>query len=99
MELLVHVSTSGHLLMEPMQVVIAVALGHSFDVHVIMGTFTPHLLLWAMTIIVRVLQQPMNGMSIISIASIPMLLSGMARFVRVVVAAVSSTILHGSPRT
>ena len=48
---------------------------------------TPHLLLWAMTTFARVLQHPVIGMSI-GIASIPMLLSGMARFVRVVAVAV-----------
>ena len=94
MELLVHVSTSGHLLVACLQ---AVALPiETISVRVIMGTPTPHLLLWAMTIFVRVLQHPVTGMSE---ASIPMLLSGMARFVRVVADAVSSTILHGSPRT
>ena len=105
MELLVHISTSGHLLVACLQVVVAVALIHVIynvcDVHVIMGTPTPHhLLLWVMTIFVRVLQHPIIGMFIgISMASIPMLLSGMVRCVRVVAAAVSSTILHGSPRT
>ena len=62
MELLVHVSTSGHLLLACMQ---AMALGiETFSVHVIMGTPTPHLLLWAMTIFVKVLQHPVIGMSI-----------------------------------
>jgi len=50
MELLVHVSISGHLLVACMQVVVAVALGYVISVRVIMGTPTPHLLLWAMTI-------------------------------------------------
>ena len=81
-----------------MQVVVAAAHGQIFDVHVIMGTPTPHLLLWAMTIFARVSEHPVIGMSIGN-ASIPMLLSGMARFVRVVAVAVSSTILRGSPRT
>jgi len=58
------------------------------------GNTYRHLLLWAMTIFVRVLQHPVIG-----IGSIPMPFSGMARFVRVVAAAASSTILHGSPRT
>ena len=98
MELLAHVSTSGHLLMACMQAVVAIALIRICDVHVIMGTPTPHLLLWAMTIFARVLQHPVIGMPI-GIASIPMLLSGMARFVRVVAVAVSLIILRGSPRT
>ena len=96
MELLVHVSTSGHLLVACLQ---AVALPiETISVRVIMGTPTPHLLLWAMTIFVRVFLRSVIGMSI-GDASIPMPLSGMASFVRVVAAAVSSTILHGSPRT
>ena len=70
MELLVHVSTSGHLLVACMQVVVAVALIEVFDVHVIMGTPTPHLLLWAMTIFVRVLQQSIPGVSEASIRTI-----------------------------
>ena len=61
MELLVHVSTSGHLLVACMQVVVAMDLGYVISVHVIMGTPTPHLLLWAMTIFVRVLQHPVTG--------------------------------------
>jgi len=97
MELLVHVSTSGHLLVACIQAAVAVALIQIIDVRVIMGTHTPHLLLWAMTIFVRVLQHPVIGRP--HITSIPMPLSGMARFVRVVADAVSSTILRGSPRT
>ena len=102
MELLVHVSTSGHLLVACSQAVVGITVaGIKFiNVHVIMGTPTPHLPLWAMTIFARVLQrsiiiQPTR----IRIASIPMLLSGMARCVREVAAVVSSTILRGSPRT
>ena len=40
MELLAHVSTSGHLLMACMQAVVAIALIRICDVHVIMGTCT-----------------------------------------------------------
>ena len=70
-----------------------------FDVRVIMATPpTAHLLLWAMIIFVRVHEQKVIGVSI-HVASIQMLNSGMARFVRVVARAVSSMIHHGSPRT
>ena len=93
-ELQVHVSTCGHLLAAGMQ---AVALIQRFNVHVIMGTPTPHLLMWAMTIFVRALQHPVIGG--LPITSIPMLFSGMVRSVRVVVVAISSTILRTSPRT
>ena len=61
MELLVHASTSGHLLAAFSQEVQAVAT-EDFDVHVIMGTPTAHLLLWAMTIFVRVYEQGVIGM-------------------------------------
>ena len=54
LELPVHVSTSGHLLVACSQAVVAVALIQIFDIHVILGTPTPHLLLRAMTIFVRV---------------------------------------------
>ena len=96
MELLVHISTSGHLLVACLQEML-LAIIEDLNVHVIMGTPTPHLLLRAMTIFARVLQHPATGG--LHIASIPMLFSGMARFVRVVAVAVSSTILRGSPRT
>ena len=66
-----------------------------YDVHVIMAIVTAHLLLWAMTIFVRVSKLKFIG----SFTSILMLCSGMARFVRVVAHAASSTIHHGSPRT
>ena len=65
------------------------------DVHVIMATPTPHLLLWAMTISVRVFLLS----HILNVSSIQMLCSGMARFVMVVAHVASSTIHHGSPRT
>ena len=95
MELLVHISTSGHLLVVHSLEVIAVA-AQMFDVHVIMATpQTPHHLLWAMTIFVRVFKLGLIG----SISSIQMLHSGMVRFVKVVAHAASSTIHHGSPRT
>ena len=58
------------------------------------NTLIPHLLLWAMNIFVRVLLR-----AVMELSYIPMLYSGMARFVRVVVHAASSTIHHGSPRT
>ena len=94
MELLVHVSTSGHLLVATSLEVVAV-FTHIIDVHVIMATLpTAHLLLWAMTIFVRVLLNMVRHVS-----SIRMLNSGMARFVRVVAHAASLTIHHGSPRT
>ena len=64
------------------------------DVHVIMATLTPHLLLWAMSIFARVLLRAVGH-----IYSIQMLHSGMVRFVRVVAHAAGSTIHHGSPRT
>ena len=94
MELLVHVSTSGHLLVATSLEIVAVPI-QDIDVHVIMATPpTAHLLLWAMTIFVRVLLKAVGNLS-----SIQMLHSGTARFVRVVVHAASSTIHHGSPRT
>ena len=98
MELLVHVSISGHLLVACTQVMLLITMVDLCNVRVIMGTLSDHLLLWEMTISVKVFSQPMITRSI-SFASLPMLLSGMARFVRVVATAVSSTILHGSPRT
>ena len=63
------------------------------NVHVTMGTLIPHLLLWAMTIFVRVLE------AVGQVSSIQMLHSGMVMFVKVVAHAASSTIHHGSPRT
>ena len=96
MELLVHVSTSGHLLVATSLEVAAVAT-QFINVHVIIVTPHPHLLLFAVTIFVRVRVQRVliKGM----LVSIHMLYSGMARFVRAVVHAASSTIHHGSPRT
>ena len=96
MELLVHASTSGPLLAAGSLEVKAVAT-QDIDVHVIMVTPYPHLLLWAMTIFVRVhVQRVICGEGIVSIH---MLGSGMARFVRVVANAVGSTIHHGSSKT
>ena len=93
MELLVHASTSGHLLVACSLEIVAVTT-QDFDVHVIMATPpTAHLLLSAMTIFVRVLLK-----AVMHLSSIQMLHSGMARFVRVVARAASSTIHHGSPR-
>ena len=93
MELLVHASTYGHLLVACSLEVVAVDTD-TFNVLVIMVTPTAHLLLWAMTIFVRVLLNMLRHLSFIQ-----MLNSGMARFVRVVAHAATSTILHGSPRT
>ena len=95
MELLVHASTSGHLLVAcSLEVVPMVAnLG---DVRVIMVTLYRHLLLWATTIFVRVHIQRMHGEGI---ASIHMLCSGRVGFVMVVAHVASSTTHHGSPRT
>ena len=96
MELLVHASTSGHLIVAcSLELAVVTNL---IDVHVIMATPpTAHLLLWAMTIFVRVHEQRVIGVG--GFNSSHMLNSGMARFVRVVAHAVSSTIRHGSPRT
>ena len=96
MELLVHTSTSGHLLVACTLEIKAVA-SQDIDVHVIMVTPYPHLLLWATTIFVKVHIQRVFGVGII--VSIHMLYSGMEDVVRVVAHAVSSTIHHGSPRT
>ena len=96
MELVVYASTSGHLLVAcSLEVILMAVSFHDVgDVHVTIA-HTPRLLLWAMTIFVRVLQlREVNKVS-----SIQMPHSGMARFVRVVAHAASSTILHGSPRT
>ena len=90
MELLVHVSTSGHLLVAYSLQGITL---HIINVHVTMVTLIPHLLLWAMTIFVRVLE------AVGQVSSIQMLHSGMVMFVRVVAHAARSTIHHGSPRT
>ena len=54
MELLVHASTSGHLLVDCTLEVVTVG-PPLIDVHVIMATPTAHLLLWVMTIFVSVL--------------------------------------------
>ena len=94
MELLVHASTSGHLLVACSLETVTVAI-QDIDVHVTMATSTLHLLLWAMTIFVRAFKLSLVG----QVSSIQMLSSGMARFVRVVAHAASSTIHHGSPRT
>ena len=83
MELVVHASTSGHLLVAYSLEVVTVST-QEIDVHVIMDTPTAHLLLWAMTIFVRVLLKALGHKS-----SIQMLHSGMARFVRVVAHAAS----------
>ena len=95
MELLVHASTSGHLLVACSLEVVAVVT-NLIDVHVIMVIPLPHLLLWAMTIFVRVHVQRVFGVGLL--ISIHMLYSGREDFVRVVVHAASSTIHHGSPR-
>ena len=94
MELLVHASTSGHLLLAG-SLEATLVTPQDVAVHVIMATPIAHLLLWAMTISVRVfyLRNVTNS------SSIQMLHSGMARFVRVVAHVASSTIHHGSPRT
>ena len=96
MELLVHVSTFGHLLAACSVEVVAVAT-HFLDVHVILVTPHPHLLLWAMTIFVRVHVQRVLGVGML--VSIHMLCSGMDGIVRVAAHAASSTIRHGSQRT
>ena len=88
MELQVHASTSGHLLVACLLEVIAVST-QTIDVHVIMATPTPHPLLWGMTIFVRVHDQKVIGELT---SSILMLCFGMAH-------AASSTVHHGSPRT
>ena len=98
MELLVHVSTSGHLLVVGSLEVVPLVVTHIIiiNVHVTMVTPTPHLPLWAMTIFVRVYVH----MVLMSISvSIHMLYCGMEGTVRVVAGAVGSTIHHGSPRT
>ena len=98
MELLVHANTSGLLLVVRSLDVVAVA-AQKVDVHVIMDTSTAHLLLWVVTIFVRVHIQSVLGMRMTDFASIQMLCFGMARFVRVVADVASSMIHHGSPRT
>ena len=98
MELLVHVSTSGHLLVAFSLEIVTVATDF-IDVHVIMATPPiAHLPLWAMTIFVRVKEQRVTG-TYIGDVFLQVLCSGMARFVKVVAHAASSTIHHGSPRT
>ena len=94
MELLVHASTSGHLLLA-CSLEATLVTPQDVAVHVIMATATAHHLLWVMTISVRVFFLE----NVINTASIQMLHSGMARFVRVVAHAASSTIHHGLPRT
>ena len=95
MELLVHGSTSGLLLVAGSLELVPV-VPNVIDVHMIMVILAPHLLLWAMTIFVKahVLRMLWEG-----IASFQMLCSGMEGVVRVVAGAASSTIHHGSPRT
>ena len=99
MELLVHASTSGHLLVVcSLELTIrADEFGtEEINVRVMLATPTAHLLLWAMTIFVRVHgRRILGGVHIASYQT----LSGMARFVRVVAHAAGSTIHHGSPRT
>ena len=96
MELLVHASTSGHLLVAISLEVKAVGPNLT-DVHVIMVTLYPHLLLWAKTIFVRVPVQRVLLEGIVG--SIHMLCSGKEGFVRVVAHAASSIIHHGSQGT
>ena len=59
MELLVHVSTSGNLLVGCSQVMVTAAM-HVTNAHVIMGTQPFHLLLWAMTIFCESIATPSN---------------------------------------
>ena len=98
MEFLVHVSTSGHLLVVRLLDVVAVS-AQKVDVHVTMDTSTAHLLLWAVTIFVRAHERSVIGVWMIDFAFIQMRNSGMARFVRVVAHVASSTIHHGLPKT
>ena len=74
MELLVHASTSGHLLaacsLEIIAVVNPATVTQVSFAHVIMETLIPHLLSLAMTIFVRVHVQRVTGKGVIEIASI-----------------------------
>ena len=79
MDFLVHGHTSGHLLVATSLGVAAVAT-MVIDVHVITSMPPPRLLLWVMTIFVRVFYM----IIVHKRSSIQMLHSGMARFVRVV---------------
>ena len=97
MEFLVHASTSGHFLVACSLEIVAVTTMF-INVRVIMATPSTHLLLWAMTIFVRVHEQQVIGI-FIGYIFFQMLCSGMARFVRVVAHVASSTIRHGSLRT
>ena len=95
MDFLVHGHTSGHLLVATSLGVATVAtMVIDAHVHVITSTPPPRLLLWAMTIFVRVFYM----IIVHKRSSIQMLRYGMARFVRVVVHAATSTIHHGSSR-
>ena len=80
MDFLVHANISGHLLVVGSLEILAVST-QNIGVHVIMLTPTPHLLLWAVTTFVRVFKMKLLMKTF---TSIPMLHSGMARFVRVV---------------
>ena len=95
MELLVHTSTSGHLLRVATSLELVPVDTNVIDAHVIMLILAPRLLLWAMTIFVRahVLSMLWGG-----ITSFQMLYSGREGVVRVVANVVSSTIRHGLPR-
>ena len=95
MEVLVHASTYGLLLVACSPEVVAAA-AQLVDVHVIMVTLDPHLLLWPTTIFVRVHVQRVLLEGLISIH---MLCSGKEGVVRVVASAVGSTIHHGSSKT
>ena len=80
LELLVHASTSGLLLVACSLDVVAVAY-QNIDVHVIMDTAAAHLLLLAVTIFAKVHEQSVIGMLMIDFASIRMLHSGMVRLI------------------
>ena len=96
MELLVHASTSGHLLVACSLEVVTAATKY-LNVHVIMATpHTAHLLLWVETIFVRALFRTVGN---VDLSFMQILYSGMEDIVRVVAHAVSSTTHHGSPRT
>ena len=72
---------------------------HILDVHVIMNISTAHFHLWVATIFVRVHELSVIGVLMIDFTSIRMLWFEMARFVRVVAHAASSTICHGLPKS
>ena len=81
MDFLVHANISGHLPVAGSLEILAVST-QNIGVHVIMLTRTPHLLLWAVTTFVRVFKMKLLHME--TFASIPVLHSGMVRFVKVV---------------